>query len=108
MDRQRRLRGLGQAVEVGQDRSAAVAQLKIELTAGAELEQVQAGPPPGEKAREVSAGVRVARVGEAIEPGVEVGKEMAGGLDQGLAGDHGRPAFRRRCRACVRTTARLS
>ena len=53
-------------------------------------------------------GLRVTRIGEATEPGVELREEVAGGLDQGPADDHGRPAFRRRCRAYVRTKARLS
>ena len=64
MDRQRRLLGLGQTVEVGQHRGTAVAQVIIELTAGAQLEQVQGQPPPGREACGVGASLRDARVGE--------------------------------------------
>ena len=93
VNRQRGLFGLGQAVEVGQDRWAAVAQVEIELTAGAELKQVQRQSPPGQETRGVGAGVLGTRVGKAIEPGVKLGEEVAGGLDQGTAGDQGRPAL---------------
>ena len=73
--------------------AAAVAQVIIELAAGAELQQVQGEAPPGQEARGVGAGLRDARVGEAVEPGVELGEEVADGLDQGAAGDQGRPAL---------------
>ena len=46
MDRQRRLRGLGQAIEVGQDPRTAVAEVVIELAPRAELQQLQGNPPP--------------------------------------------------------------
>ena len=105
VDRQRRLLGLGQAVEVGQDRRAAVTQLKIELAAAAELKQVQAQPPPGQETRGVGASLLDARVGQAVEPGVELGEEVAGGLDQGAAGDQGRPALSFRFRALARSRA---
>ncbi len=106
MDRQRRLLGLGQTVEVGQHRGAAVAQVIIELTAGAQLEQVQGQPPPGQEACGVGASLRDARVGETVEPGVELGEEVADGLDEGPAGDYGRPAlsFSNRARARSRAT----
>ena len=59
------LLGLGQAVEVGQHLGAGVAQFEIELAAGAELEQIQVKPPPGEEACGVGTGVlaRVCRGG---------------------------------------------
>jgi hypothetical protein len=105
VNRQGRLLGLGQAVEVAQHRRAAVAQLVVELAAGAELEQVQAQPPPGQEAPGVGAGVLQARVGESVQPGVEIGEEMADGLDQGAAGDQGRPALSFRERALARSRA---
>src|SRR5207302_905666 len=100
-DRERRLLGVGQAIEVGQDLRPAVAEVEVELAARAQLEQVEGKAPPGEEARRVGAGVRQTRIGEAVEPGVEVGEEVAHGLGQGAAGDQGRPAlsFSRRARA---------
>jgi hypothetical protein len=108
MDRQGRLRGLGEAVEVGQDVRAAVTQLVVELAARAELQQVEVQPPPGQEARGVHAGLRVAGIEEAVEPGVELGEEVTAGLDQGAAGDQGRRAssFSRRARARSRATVR--
>jgi hypothetical protein len=106
VDRQRGLRGLGQAVEVGQHRPAAVAEFKIQLAAGAELEQVQREPPPGEEPPVVDAVLLHARIREAIKPGTQLGEEMADGLDQGAASDQGRPAlsFRHHARARSRAT----
>jgi len=92
MGGRRRLRGPGQAVEVGEHPGAAVAQAVVGLAARAQLEQVQRQPPPGEGAGGVGARPGEARVGGAVEPGVDVGEEMAGGLGPGAAGDQGRPA----------------
>ena len=71
-------------------------------------EEVQAEAPPSQEAAAVGAGVLVARVGQAIEPAAEVGEEVAGGLDQGAAGDQGRPALSFRNRALARSRATVS
>jgi hypothetical protein len=105
VDGQRRLLGLGQAVEVGQDRRATVTQVEIELAAGAELKEVQAQSPPGQKTRGVGAGLLETRVGEAVEPCVELGEEVSGGLDEGTASDQGRPALSFRLRALALSRA---
>ena len=86
----------------------ASAAMAMAMPAAAELPQVQPQPPPGQKARLIGDEVAVARVGKALQPIVEVGKEMPHGLDKGAAGDHGRPALRRWCWLCVRMRARLS
>ena len=62
-------------------------------------------PPPGEEAAVVGAGLLDARVGQAVEPGVEVGEEVADGLDEGAAGDQGRPALSFSSRARARSSA---
>src|SRR5258708_3622121 len=64
-------------------------RFKIELLAGTELQQVQRESPPGEEAFVVGAGLLDAGIVQAIQPGVEIGKEVADGLDQGPAGDQG-------------------
>jgi hypothetical protein len=108
VDRQRRLLRVRQAIEVSQHARSAVAQFKIELAAGTELEQIQSESPPGEEACGVGAGLRDARIGQLIEPGVERGEEMADGLDQGAAGDQGPPALSFRSRARARSSATVS
>ncbi len=108
MDRQRRLLRPGQAIEVGQDVGATVAEFIIELAAGAQLQQVQRQPPPDQETAGVDARLGHARIGQTIEPVAQLREEVADGLDQGAAGDQGRPALRRRCRAWVCTRARLS
>src|SRR5689334_5391195 len=102
------LLGLGQAVEVDQHLCAGVTQFVIELATRAQLQQIQVKPPPGQEAFVVGTGVLHACVGEAVEPGVEVGEEVAGGLYQGPAGDQGRPALSLRCRARARSRATVS
>ncbi len=81
VDGKRRLLGLGQTIEVGQNRLAAVAQFEIQLAACAELQQVQGNAPPAEEARGVDAILLDARVGEAIQPDIELGEKMANGLN---------------------------
>ena len=102
------LMGPSEAVEVGQNASAAGVEVEVELAAAAELEEVQGDAPPGEEASGVGASLLDAGVGEAVEPGIEVGEEVADGLDEGVAGDQGRPALslRRRARARRRATER--
>src|SRR5262249_7363865 len=108
VDRQRRLAGLSQAIEVGPHGRAAIVQLEIELAASAELEQVQGQAPPSQEARGVGASLWPARIGQALQPGVQLREEVAGGLDQGPADDQGRPALNFNCRARARSSATVS
>jgi hypothetical protein len=65
------------------------------LPAAVQLQEIQEQTPPDEKASGVSAGVLVAGIGQVLEPVVELGEEVADGLDEGLAEDQGRPFWRR-------------
>jgi hypothetical protein len=105
VDGPRPLLGLGQPVQVGQDLGASLAEVLIELATRAPLPQVQGPSPPGEEARGIGTGFRPARIREVIEPAVAWGEEVAGGLDQGPAGDQGRPALRFWSRARARSSA---
>ena len=106
MYRQGGLLGVGQAIEIGQYVRSAVAEIEVQLAAGTELEQVQGQPPPGEEAGGVGAFLLDAAVRKVVEPGVELGEEMADGLHQGAAGNQGRPSlsFSMRARARSRAT----
>jgi hypothetical protein len=75
------------------------------LATRAQLQQVQGQSPPGEEARGIGTGFRHARIREVIEPAVELGEEVAGGLDQRPAGDQGRPALSFWSRARARSSA---
>jgi hypothetical protein len=108
VDRQGGLCGLGQPVEVGEHRGTRIAQLEIELAAGTQLQQVELQAPPGQEAAVVGAGVLDPAVGEAVQPGVEVGEEVANGLDQGPPDDQVRPALSFRKRALARSRATAS
>lgn len=108
VDWQGRLRGLGETVEVGQHLGSAIAQLKIKLAAGTELEQVQLYSPPGQETAVVGASVLDARIGKAVEPAVEVRKKVTDGLHQRAAGDHGRPALSFQKRTRARSSATVS
>lgn len=70
------------------------------------MQQVEEQPPPGQETAIVGAGVLDTRIGQMVEPGVEVGEEMPDGLDESAAGDQGRPAlsFSQRARARSRAT----
>src|ERR1700733_12185958 len=105
VDRQRGLCRLGQTIEVGQNLGT-IPQLIIELTTGAELEQIQRQPPPGEESGGVGAGFLDARIRQACQPGVQLREEMSRRLDQGTPGGQGRPAlsFSNRARARSRAT----
>ena len=87
MDRQRRLLGLGQAVKVGQHQGAAVAQVIIESSQREpSWSRYRGQPPPGqEEACGVGASLRDARVGRQLSQSVELGEEVADGLDEGPA-----------------------
>ena len=84
IDRQRLLVALGDAVEVFQDVEFQIAALVIELAAAAELAQEQHQPPPEEKATVVGHQDLPARVGQFIDPVVELGPEMPDGADQAV------------------------
>src|SRR5207237_6718223 len=100
--------GARQAIEVGQHAGAIGVQFEVELPTAAQLEQIQRNAPPRQEAALVDDAVLVARVGKTIQPGIEVGIEVANGLDQGLTDAQGRPALRFWCRLWVRIKATLS
>lgn len=89
------LGGARQAIEVVQDLGPAGLQFEVQLPAAGQLQQVQQQAPPDQKARGVGASVLVTRIGQLLEPVVELGEEVAYGLDKGLAQDQGRPFLRR-------------
>lgn len=102
------LLGLGQSVEIVQDFGAAGIEIEIELAATAELEQVQADPPPNEEPLVVDDQGRETCIGDVVEPPVKLGPEVEDGRRQGLAQAYDRP-FRRFCSwAWLRTRARPS
>lgn len=105
VDRQRGLVGLGQSVQIGKDLRTAVPQFVIELASRAQLQQVQEDAPPGEEASGVGARFLDAAVGEAVEPGIEVGEEVSDGLDESATGDQGRPALSVSSRALAFSSA---
>ena len=108
MYRPRLLLGFGQAVEIVQDFGAAGIEIEIELAATAELEQVQADPPPDEEPLVVDDQRQKTRIGHVIEPPVKLRPEVEDGCRQRLAEAYNRP-FRRFCSwAWLRTRARLS
>ena len=84
---------------------AAGRPIEVELSAAAELEPVQGAPPPGQEAALVGKAVLVARIGQAVEPGVQLREEVVDGLHQSLTQVHGRPAFNFRSRARARSRA---
>ena len=88
---------ISEPVEIGQHAGASGVQFEIELTTAAELEQIKSDAPPGQEAALIDDALLVARVGKAVEPSVEVRKEVADGLYQGLAHIQGRPALRFWC-----------
>ncbi len=108
VNREGRLLGLGQAIEVSQDLGTTITQLEIELATGAQLQQVQMQTPPGQEAAIVNAGLLNTCIGEPVEPGIELGEEVTDGLRQGTASDQGRPALSFRKRARARSRARVS
>jgi hypothetical protein len=95
MDRPAVLVGAGQTIEVVQDVGPVGLQFEVQLPAAVQLQEIQEQTPPDEKASGVSAGVLVAGIGQVLEPVVELGEEVADGLDEGLAEDQGRPFWRR-------------
>ena len=102
------LLGLGQSVEIVQDFGAAGIEIEIELAATAELEQVQADPPPNEEPLVVDDQRQKPRIGHVIEPPVKLGPEVEDGRRQRLAEAYNRPFRRFRSWAWLRTRARLS
>ena len=68
---------------------------EIELPTAAELQQEQQQADPAHEAGLVCNAIAVATVGQCLEPVVELGKEVADGLDEGGRDDQVRPARRR-------------
>ena len=77
----------GGPLHTGQHLRPAVAELVIELAAGSQLQQVQCQTPPGQEAAHVGAVFLHPRIGQAIQPGVQLREEVADGLHQGTPGD---------------------
>ena len=106
--RPRFLLGLGQSVEIVQDFCAAGIEIEIKLAATAELEKVQADPPPDEKPLVVDDQWHKTGIGDIIQPPFEVGPEVENCCQERFAETYNRP-FRRLCSwAWLRTRARLS
>jgi hypothetical protein len=79
------LLGLGQPIEVGQHLGAAGIQIEIELPPTAQLEQIQAEPPPDQEAFVVDDEGLEAGIGERVQPAIELRPEVADGFDEGAA-----------------------
>ncbi len=73
------LLGSSQAVEIVQHFGAAGIEIEIELSATAELEQVQTDPPPDEKPLVVDDQGQKPGVRHAIEPLIELRPEVTNG-----------------------------
>ena len=94
--RARFLVGLGQSVEIVQDLGAAGIEVEIKLAATAELEKVQADPPPDEEALVVNNQWHKTGIGDVIQPPLELRPEVEDGCQERLAETYNRP-FRRFC-----------
>ena len=70
------LLGLGQSVEIVQDLGAAGIEIEIELPATAELEQIQADPPPDEESLVIDDQRQKTGIGHAIQPPIKLGPEV--------------------------------
>ena len=77
--RPRLLLGSGQAIEIVQHLCAAGIEVEIQLSATAELEQIQTEPPIDEETFVVDDQGRKAAIGNAIQPLIELGPEVADG-----------------------------
>ncbi len=77
--RPRLLLGLGQAIEIAQHLCATGIEIEIQLSATAELEQIQTEPPPDEETFVVDDQGRETAIGNAIQPLIELRPEVADG-----------------------------
>src|SRR6202022_3516986 len=89
--RPRLLLGLGQTIEIGEQVVAAAIQLEIELPACAELEQVQQQAPPDEKTLVVGDVGLKTRIGNLIQPVVELRPKMPHRANKPLTKLNNRP-----------------
>jgi hypothetical protein len=87
---------------------AAPIQFEIELPARTEPEQIQGQPPPDQKTAVVGDARRETRVGNLVEPMVELGPEVPHGAHEGLAEIQDRPRRRLRSWAWLRTNIKHS
>ena len=85
--------GPGQTVDVGKDTRTLFAVLEIELAAAAEFTDEQQDAIPEQEPLVVLDAVLTARVGDRVEPTVEVGEEVSDGAGEGGADVQRRPAF---------------
>ena len=107
-DRQGLLVGRGQAVEIGQEAQLQVAQVKINLPAAAQAQGEEEQRQPEQEAAGIDHEGLEAGVGHLVQPGVELGEEVAQGADEDRAQLQDLPARRRCWVVWVRTRARLS
>jgi hypothetical protein len=77
--RPRLLLGLGQAIEIAQHLCAAGIEVEIQLSATAELEQIQTDPQTYEETFVVDDQGQEAAIGNAIQPLIELRPEVADG-----------------------------
>jgi hypothetical protein len=96
------------AVEVGQDLGAIGVELVVELAAAAQLAREQHDPQPQEEMLVVDDVGQETRVLDVIDPGVEVGEEVADGAGEEGADVQGRPFLRWRSRTWFLTRARVN
>jgi len=106
-DRQGLLVGRGQAVEIGQEAQLQVAQVKVNLPAAAQPQREDEQRQPEQEAAGVFHEGLEAGVRDLVQPGVELGEEVAQGADEDPAQLQDLPARRRCWVVCVFTRARL-
>ncbi len=83
--------GLRQAIEVVQHLGAVGIQLVVQLSSAAQFAQEQAQPPPHQKPLVVDHQGEEPGIWDLIDPGVQVGKEVANSLGQNRADLQRRP-----------------
>ena len=108
VDRPGVLLGLRQTIEVDKNVTIATIQFEIELPARAELKQIKGQTPPNEKTLVVNDEGLEARVGNPIQPVVELRPEMSYGSHEGVAEIQDRPRRLLRSWTWLRTSIRLS
>ena len=100
--------GARQAIEVAQHLRAVRVELVIQLAPALQLAQEQAQPPPHQEPLVVDHHRQEPRVVDFVDPGVEIGEEVANGLNQDGADVQRRPRRRFWCGTCPLIRARLN
>src|SRR5262249_24120580 len=100
--------GARQAIEVAQHLRAICVQLIIQLSPATQLAQEQAQPPPDQEPLGVDHQRGEAGIVDLVDPGIELGEEVAHGPHQDRTDPQRRPRLSRRCATWPRIKARVN